>query len=417
MQFWTGLILGLILGWIIEWIIDWWYWRGGSGGSAINASYGSDLTRITGINSDYASRLNTSGVSSVSALASSSPSAVRTAIGGSEGKSIDAEAWIAEAGGLSGKASTPNLAASLTSGASSGTGSSGSAGLTSSSGSAGAGTGSGAGSSASGSGKASKPASGSASTGSGSAGSASSAGKGSSGSVGSAPSGAAGSASGGASGAVTSPTNKASGSAGSASGSSTGTKPASGSTSTGLGSASRAKPAASGSSSGSASSGKAAAGSGASSGAPRRDDLTKIHGVGKVFQGKFYDAGYTTWESVSKLSDAEIRRVIQPKDWQKIETDVWIEEARILAGGGTTAHATAKDGDRGKGDDLTKIHGIGKVYQGKFHDANIYLWSEIAELSDEKILAIIEPAEWQKIEPEEWKAEARQFAKEKGGDA
>jgi len=66
---------------------------------------------------------------------------------------------------------------------------------------------------------------------------------------------------------------------------------------------------------------------------------------------------------------------------------------------------------------LTKIHGIGKVYQGRFNDAGVYFWSEVAELSPERIREIINPAEWQKIEPESWKREARQFAAQKGGDA
>ena len=414
MQFWQGLILGLILGWIIEWIIDWWYWRGGSGGSSLSTSHGSDLIRITGINSEYADKLSRSGISSVATLANKTPSVVRSAIGGDDGKTIDAEAWIAEAGDLTGKSSgdssdsTSGLASLSTATESTSSTKPASSSTTSSQPKTSESSTAGSGSTSSKSGM--KP----------SGGSTPSSSTGASGTGSTKPSSGGTSATGAAT--TSAATTSAATTSAASLGSTSTVKPSGGVSSTG--SATPSTP--SGVSSSGVSSSKPSASSSASASAnkgsttgsaQRRDDLTKIHGVGKVFQGKFYDAGYTTWESVSKLSDEEIRRVIQPKDWQKIETDVWVEEARILAGGGTTGRENESSGSSDDGDDLTKIHGIGKVYQGKFHDAGVYLWSEVAELSDEKILAIIEPAEWQKIEPEEWKAEARQFVKEKGGDA
>lgn len=371
-MFWAGLLLGLIIGWIIEWIIDWWFWRGNASGGG-HLGYSQDFTRITGVNSDYDARLKSAGITTYSSLAGSSSGSVRSAIGGSESSSIDAEAWIAEAarlGGAGAAGGSANLATSLTGSGSAGSGSAGA-------GSTGAVS---AGKESAGAGSGSK-----------------SAGRGVSGS-------GAGSAS----------AKKPSG----GSGGTSATKPSSGA---GAGKTASSRP---------------SSGSGASS--ARRDDLTKIHGVGKVFQGKFYDSGITTWAEVSKLSDAEIRAIIEPEEWQKIETDVWIEDARILAGGGTppkrttdsdsssssssaSSSGTSSSGS-GRGrrrtdrDDLTKIHGIGRVYQGRFNDAGIFFWSDVADLSEERIRDIIDPEEWQKIEPDAWKSEARQFAAQKGGD-
>ncbi len=42
-----------------------------------------------------------------------------------------------------------------------------------------------------------------------------------------------------------------------------------------------------------------------------------------------------------------------------------------------------------KGDDLTKIKGIGKVYQGKLNDEGIYTFEDVANMTDEQI-AIME---------------------------
>ena len=61
-------------------------------------------------------------------------------------------------------------------------------------------------------------------------------------------------------------------------------------------------------------------------------------------------------------------------------------------------------------DRLQKIHGIGDVFTRRFNEAGVYTFAQLAALTPERAREIINPEEWQAIEPEQWIAEARQFA-------
>ena len=63
-------------------------------------------------------------------------------------------------------------------------------------------------------------------------------------------------------------------------------------------------------------------------------------------------------------------------------------------------------------DRLQKIHGIGDVFTRRFNEAGIYTFAQLATISPERALEIIDPEEWQAIEPEQWIAEARQLVEQ-----
>ncbi|MCP4417086.1 MAG: hypothetical protein GY805_10715 [Chloroflexi bacterium] len=62
-----------------------------------------------------------------------------------------------------------------------------------------------------------------------------------------------------------------------------------------------------------------------------------------------------------------------------------------------------------KADRLQKIRGVGDVFNGRFNDAGVFTFAQLAALTPERAHEIINPEEWQTIEAEEWIAEARQF--------
>lgn len=64
-------------------------------------------------------------------------------------------------------------------------------------------------------------------------------------------------------------------------------------------------------------------------------------------------------------------------------------------------------------DQLEKIHGIGKVFAARFNEAGIYTFADLAALSPERAREIINPEEWQAIEPEAWIAGAAQLVSKK----
>ncbi len=69
----------------------------------------------------------------------------------------------------------------------------------------------------------------------------------------------------------------------------------------------------------------------AEAGPPRRDPLEKINGIGPVYKRRLYEAGIYTFQQLAELSPDQIRAIIQPKSWQKIEPESWIQQARELA--------------------------------------------------------------------------------------
>ncbi len=61
-------------------------------------------------------------------------------------------------------------------------------------------------------------------------------------------------------------------------------------------------------------------------------------------------------------------------------------------------------------DRLQKIHGIGDVFTRRFNEAGVFTFAQLAALTPERAREIINPEEWQAIEPDQWISEANQFA-------
>ena len=68
-------------------------------------------------------------------------------------------------------------------------------------------------------------------------------------------------------------------------------------------------------------------------------------------------------------------------------------------------------------DNLEKIKGIGVVFAKRFNDADVHTFAELAALTVERAREIINPEEWQAIDPEAWIAEARKFADQRKKEA
>ena len=61
-------------------------------------------------------------------------------------------------------------------------------------------------------------------------------------------------------------------------------------------------------------------------------------------------------------------------------------------------------------DALEDIDGIGPVYAKRLNEAGIYSFAQLAELTAQRVREIINPEEWQKIEPEKWIVQASVMA-------
>lgn len=138
----------------------------------------------------------------------------------------------------------------------------------------------------------------------------------------------------------------------------------------------------------------------------RADNLEDINGIGKVFARKLNAAGVMTFEDLARMPVERIREIIQPKTWQKIEPEAWVVEAATLAGGTIQAPSSPV-----RVDNLEDINGIGVVFAARLNAAGIVNFEQLAATSPVRIKEILNPEEWQKIEPEAWVSEAAEFAR------
>ena len=68
---------------------------------------------------------------------------------------------------------------------------------------------------------------------------------------------------------------------------------------------------------------------------------------------------------------------------------------------------------RGK-DPLEVIKGIGPIFARRLNHGGIFTFEELARLTPAEVRRVVAVADWHKIEPEEWIAEAAQWAQARG---
>jgi predicted flap endonuclease-1-like 5' DNA nuclease len=61
------------------------------------------------------------------------------------------------------------------------------------------------------------------------------------------------------------------------------------------------------------------------------DDLTVIKGIGPVYQWKLRDAGFNTYQQLASADPDQLRRMLDIKNWQRVNVEAWIEQARDWA--------------------------------------------------------------------------------------
>ena len=61
------------------------------------------------------------------------------------------------------------------------------------------------------------------------------------------------------------------------------------------------------------------------------DDMTVIKGIGPVYQWKLRDAGVNTYAQLAGADPDQLRRMLDIKEWQRVDISSWIEQARDWA--------------------------------------------------------------------------------------
>jgi len=108
-------------------------------------------------------------------------------------------------------------------------------------------------------------------------------------------------------------------------------------------------------------------------------------------------------------AEAQIRELRQNND--KLEQELANAQAKINELEAKVASGAAP---AGASDRLEMVKGIGAVFAKRFNEAGVYTFGDLAQLSPDRIREIIQPQEWQKIEPEAWIEQAAELATKSG---
>ena len=125
-----------------------------------------------------------------------------------------------------------------------------------------------------------------------------------------------------------------------------------------------------------------------------KDPLEKIEGIGPVYAKRLNEAGIFSFWQLAEQTPERVREIINPKEWQKIEPESWIAQARAMA----------------DPDQLEDIVGIGEVFAQRLNEAGIYTFAQLAELTPERLEEIAEEEGPQQIDANSWIAQAKGFA-------
>jgi large subunit ribosomal protein L21 len=134
-----------------------------------------------------------------------------------------------------------------------------------------------------------------------------------------------------------------------------------------------------------------------------KDDLTKISGIGKVFEKDLNAQGISTYQQLSQLTAKDKQRLSEEIEGISEESlDDFVAQAKNLAAGKPAT------------DDLTKISGIGEVFIKVLYKHGIHTFEHLANLTDEDKQRLAEEIDGISEESlDDFIAQAKKLAKDK----
>ena len=132
--------------------------------------------------------------------------------------------------------------------------------------------------------------------------------------------------------------------------------------------------------------------------------LARIHGVGRVYETRLYQAGIGTYWQVAITPAARLAEIFGLQDFQGVDVKAIQEAARQLA---IETGTTGKLWNGSEPDDIEDLPGIGKVYEGRLYDAGVCTWGKLASLTPDELAAIVKAPKWNQPDFEAWIAYAK----------
>jgi len=138
------------------------------------------------------------------------------------------------------------------------------------------------------------------------------------------------------------------------------------------------------------------------------DDLELVEGIGATYEGRLYDAGICTYAALAAATPERLAEICKAPEFAKPDYAAWIAQAGQFVGKRARGvkHLAACP------EDLSKIMGVGSVYETKLYEAGIGSYWELAQADEAELRRILEIKEFQKVDLAAIKADAQRLAEE-----
>jgi predicted flap endonuclease-1-like 5' DNA nuclease len=143
---------------------------------------------------------------------------------------------------------------------------------------------------------------------------------------------------------------------------------------------------------------------------PCPQDLSRVEGIGSVYEAKLYAGGIGTYWQLSELADAELAYILDVQDFQRVDlAGIKADAARLAA----ETETVGRTWDGTPPDDFDLIEGIGDVYEGRLYDAGICTFEALAEALPDRLDEICAAPEFNKPDYAAWIATAKSFLRKR----
>ena len=136
-------------------------------------------------------------------------------------------------------------------------------------------------------------------------------------------------------------------------------------------------------------------------------DLSRIKGIGSVYEQKLYAAGIGTFWDLAQADATDLARILDVKDFQHVDLAALKADALRLA---EETGSLDRSWDGTAPDDFEPLEGIGEVYEGRLYDAGICTFRALANTTVEQLAAICKAPDWRRPDYALWIAQAKRLS-------
>jgi predicted flap endonuclease-1-like 5' DNA nuclease len=152
------------------------------------------------------------------------------------------------------------------------------------------------------------------------------------------------------------------------------------------------------------------------------DNLELIEGIGDTANATLGKAGIKTYADLAAATPEQLRAIFAKAGQRGGNYEAWIAEAKLRAAGKrvrreVTRTRSAPAGatqERSCPQDLEAVNGVGRVYEQRLYAVGVGTYWELAMLSDEQLVEILEVKDFQGVDLAAIKADAMRLASETG---